>query len=199
MTRNKRLDILIPELIIKHNKLVDSIKLFNPIKYRREGNTDRTMFTDFYNMYWQKRINHFVCKYGNECEIKQLNIQNFNSMTTDLLSEIKDYSSSFDLFFPIPESLKKDAYNDFHFEDSVDKETSDYSFTSISFDYCIETELSPIIKNGYEYIGSDDIIDGVKVSNLKIDNIDIQDKQIIDVIETAIFKHIENKNINFKF
>ena len=126
-------------------------------------------------------------------------LRNQRFMTTDLLAEIKDYSGSFDLFFPIPESLRKDAYNDFHFEDSVDKETSDYSFASISFDYCIATELSPIIKNGYEYVGSDDIIDGVKVSNLKIDNKQIQDADIIATIEDAIYKHIVNKNINFKF
>ena len=73
MTRNKRLDTLIPKLIIKHNQLADSIKLSNPIKFRREGNTERIMFIDYSNRYWQKRINHFICLYGNKNEIKQLN------------------------------------------------------------------------------------------------------------------------------
>ena len=73
MTRNKRLDTLIPILIIKHNELVNYIKSLSIVKFRREGNTERTMFIDFYNRYWQKRINQFVCKNGNKNEIKQLN------------------------------------------------------------------------------------------------------------------------------
>jgi hypothetical protein len=72
MTRNRRLDILIPRLIIKHNDLVGLIKSFNPMKFRREGNTCRTEHVATYNRYWQWRINHFVNRHGNENEIKQL-------------------------------------------------------------------------------------------------------------------------------